>query len=57
MPFWIDHPWTQGGPVSILRKIAYEAGNWMQSIGGRLEDWALYCKDEHPHGDPDDLPF
>ena len=47
--FWINHPVASGQPVSLLRKLAYELGCWLQWKGQQLERWAL---------DPDDdIPF
>ena len=48
--WWIDHPLTQAEPVSLLRKLAYELGLWMQEKGRKMECWVL-------NGPDDDIPF
>lgn len=39
---WIKHPATQDGPVSLLRWLKYHIGSWMQEVGYRWEDNALF---------------
>lgn len=38
----IEHPATQGGPVSIVRWVKYHLGVWMQRKGYDWEDTALH---------------
>ena len=39
--FWIDHPETQDGPVSLRRWLAWHIGNWFYDQSHRLQRWAL----------------
>jgi hypothetical protein len=49
---WIDHPATQGAPVSLWRWIKFHVGVWMSDKGRYLEMSAL-----HPDWPDDDIPF